>query len=157
MDASTSFGIGVIVEGHVAAWKLAPDWRRPGIDIGWAEMAAVEIALSAIIGYGVTNHKVSFRSDNKGVVFALQAGRSRNQHQNAILMRILEQADHHSIDIDITYIRSAENPADAPSRGQLPPDMPPISWEFPFPSHLVPIMTRTASYPFHVPIPSQCT
>ncbi|QRW08607.1 Reverse transcriptase domain protein [Ceratobasidium sp. AG-Ba] len=38
MDASTSFGVGIIVDGHVAAWKLSPRWRTPGKDIGWAEM-----------------------------------------------------------------------------------------------------------------------
>ncbi|CUA67876.1 hypothetical protein RSOLAG22IIIB_07569 [Rhizoctonia solani] len=145
MDASTSFGIGLIIDGHVAAWKLVGAWRRPGVDIGWAEMAAVELALSAIIGRGVSNRTVSFRSDNKGVVFATQAGRSRNQHQNAILMRILEAADTHGIDIEISYIRSAENPADSPSRGLLSPDTPPINWEFHVHPDLIPVLARITS------------
>ncbi|CEL52825.1 Zn_clus Fungal Zn(2)-Cys(6) binuclear cluster domain [Rhizoctonia solani AG-1 IB] len=142
MDASTSFGIGIMVEGHIAAWRLLPHWRRPGIDIGWAEMAAVEITLAAIIGRGIQNCTATFHSDNKGVIFALQAGRSRNEHQNRILMRIRETAAQYNIDIEITYIKSSENPADGPSRGILPPDMPPIQWPFTFPPDLSQLMTR---------------
>lgn len=47
-DASTSFGIGVVIGKHWAAWK----WRRnvqigPGkkLNIGWAEAVAVELGL----------------------------------------------------------------------------------------------------------------
>jgi hypothetical protein len=50
MDASTSFGIGIMAEEYIAAWCLLPHWQRPGFDIGWSKMAAVKIRLAAIIG-----------------------------------------------------------------------------------------------------------
>ncbi|QRV84972.1 hypothetical protein RhiJN_12988 [Ceratobasidium sp. AG-Ba] len=138
MDASTSFGIGIIVEGHVAAWKLAPDWRTPGRDIGWAEMVAVELALTSLTSRGIHSRSVIFRSDNLGVVYAVQAGRSRNNEQNVVLMRILSLADKFDIDIAISYIPSAENPADKPSRGIVPSDTPHISWPSQTPPTLEP-------------------
>jgi hypothetical protein len=45
-DASLSFGIGVVVNGHWAVWKWAPGFVvGPGkqSDIGWAEAMAVEL------------------------------------------------------------------------------------------------------------------
>ncbi|CUA67355.1 Quinol oxidase subunit 1/3 [Rhizoctonia solani] len=130
MDASTSFGIGVIVENKCAMWRLRRGWRTPGRDIGWAEMAAVELALGQAIAMGINNRTLIFRSDNQGVVFALRAGRSRNEAQNQILMRILSRADLHGLKLDIIYVRSEENPADAPSRGHYPSIYPPIPSPF---------------------------
>ncbi|QRV82386.1 hypothetical protein RhiJN_10401 [Ceratobasidium sp. AG-Ba] len=141
MDASTSFGIGIVVEGYVAAWKLADDWRKPGIDIGWAEMVAVELALQALISRGIRKHTVVLRSDNNGVVFAVQAGRSRNWHQNKVLMRILAAASEHELDLAISYIKSAENPADDPSRGKLPAEALPFPWPVTMPEELADILT----------------
>jgi hypothetical protein len=78
IDALTSFGIGIMVGGYIAAWHLLPFWQRLGIDVGWAEMAAVEIMLAAIIGWGTWICMATFHLDNKGVNFALHAGHSQN-------------------------------------------------------------------------------
>ncbi|KAL5633887.1 hypothetical protein ACGC1H_005916 [Rhizoctonia solani] len=137
MDASTSFGIGIIVNGRYAAWRLKKGWKQPGRDIGWAEMVAVELALGQAIDMGIKSHTLKFRSDNQGVVFALQAGRSRNEAQNQILMRILSNADYHGIKLEVSYIRSEDNPADAPSRGIRPPNYIPISSPVAPPTDLV--------------------
>ncbi|QRW03527.1 hypothetical protein RhiLY_02526 [Ceratobasidium sp. AG-Ba] len=142
MDASTSFGVGIIVDGSSAAWKLAKDWRRPGIDIGWAEMAAVELALTALVAKGVRRHTISLRSDNQGVVFAIRARRSRSTHQNEILLRIFLLADAHELDLSIDYIQSAKNPADQPSRGLPEPGTLPISWPIRTPPQLAPFLVR---------------
>ncbi|QRW10609.1 hypothetical protein RhiLY_09608 [Ceratobasidium sp. AG-Ba] len=104
MDASTLFGVGVIVEGNMAAWKLARNWRRPGVDIGWTEMAVVELALTALVARGVHRCTILLQSDNQGVVFAIRARRSRNAHQNEILLRIFLLADRHELDLRIDYI-----------------------------------------------------
>ncbi|EUC58599.1 reverse transcriptase domain protein, putative, partial [Rhizoctonia solani AG-3 Rhs1AP] len=141
MDASTLFGIGIIVKGGYAAWRLEKGWKKPGRDIGWAEMAAVELALGQAIDMGIKDHTLKFRSDNQGVVFALQAGRSRNEAQNQILMRILSTADRHGIKLEISYIRSEDNPADAPSRGLKPPNYIPISSPVALPSDLVDLLS----------------
>ncbi|QRV93564.1 Fungal Zn(2)-Cys(6) binuclear cluster domain [Ceratobasidium sp. AG-Ba] len=142
MDASTSFGIGIIVEGCVAAWKLTEGWKRPGVDIGWAEMAAVELALVAVVAKGVQCRTVLLRSDNRGVVFAVRSRQSRNVHQNEILLRILLLAETHNLDLRIDYIRSADNPADCPSRGLPAPGSQPITWAIHTPPQLAPFLCR---------------
>lgn len=132
-----------MVDGHFAAWKLQKDWHRPGVNIGWAEMAAVEQTLAILIGHGVRNCMVAFRSDNNGIVFALQAGQSWNKHQNMILMCILASTEEHGIDIQISYVRSTDNSVDAPSRGVAPSGIQMIDWPFSTPPKLVPFVTQT--------------
>lgn len=47
-DASTSFGIGVVIGRFWAVWRWAPDFRvgpKCAFDIGWAEAVAVELGL----------------------------------------------------------------------------------------------------------------
>jgi hypothetical protein len=55
-DASTSFGIGVIVSGHWAIWKWAPNFcvgPNQEHDIGWAEAVAVELGLRLALQLGL--------------------------------------------------------------------------------------------------------
>src|SRR5882672_3613161 len=51
-DASTSFGIGIVLGRHWAVWKWAPGFKvgpRQEFDIGWAEAVAVELGLRLAI------------------------------------------------------------------------------------------------------------
>ncbi|KAG8717635.1 hypothetical protein FRC09_013965 [Ceratobasidium sp. 395] len=123
MDASTSFGIGIIIDNEFAFWKLKDGWESAGRDIGWAEMVAVEMTLYALILRDMHDATITFHSDNQGVIGAIRAGRSRNDQQNAVLQRIMAEALAHNIHIDIVYIPTDENPADAPSRGTAPPGL----------------------------------
>ncbi|CAL1715691.1 unnamed protein product [Somion occarium] len=41
VDASTSWGIGLVANGKWLAWQLKPGWKSDGRDIGWAEMVAI--------------------------------------------------------------------------------------------------------------------
>ncbi|KAB5589206.1 hypothetical protein CTheo_7349 [Ceratobasidium theobromae] len=120
MDASTSFGVAIIAGSHWASWRLLHPWRSDGRDIGWAEMTAVAMALEAAITLGIHDATVHFHSDNQGVVFALEAGRSRSCPQNELLKLIASCAAEFNIRLRTAYIASADNPADRPSRG-LPP------------------------------------
>ncbi|THU89287.1 hypothetical protein K435DRAFT_574702, partial [Dendrothele bispora CBS 962.96] len=63
---------------------------------------------------------VKIWSDNQGVVGALKASYSRGQAQNAALRRIVQSMQEHSIWLTVDWIVSADNPADAPSRGSFP-------------------------------------
>jgi hypothetical protein len=125
MDASTSFGIGVVWPQKLrfGIWSLSKDSFRAGRDIGWAEMVAIEIALSIVISYGTRNSTVTFHSDNQGVIGALRAGRSRNDQQNLVLQRIIEAQHSHNIQIVIQYVSTDLNHADGPSRGIAPPEL----------------------------------
>lgn len=117
VDASTSFGIGLVLEDSWSYWKLTPGWKSNGRDIGWAEMVAVELGLLSVIDRGIRNASIRIRSDNQGVIHALDRGRSRNYEQNLVLQRIETNAMMASIHIFLEYVASAANPADLPSRG----------------------------------------
>ena len=45
VDASTGWGIGLVLDGRWLAWQFQDGWKSDGRDIGWAEMVAVELAV----------------------------------------------------------------------------------------------------------------
>ncbi|QRV84674.1 hypothetical protein RhiJN_26739 [Ceratobasidium sp. AG-Ba] len=127
MDASTSFGVGIVINNKYASWRLNKGWKAAGRDIGWAEIVAVELAVGAIIGMGVRDVTVTLHSDNQGVIGAIRAGRSRNDQQNLVLQRIHTEAMAHGLCIDMQYVATKANKADAPSRGESPKEYQPIT------------------------------
>lgn len=116
-DASTSFGLGVVIDGEWRVWQLRKNWKGKGRDIGWAEAAAVELAISWLVARGTRSTSITINCDNQGVVFAWKAGRSRNRQQNECIMRITEVCAARDLQLDLVYVDSAKNPADSPSRG----------------------------------------
>lgn len=141
-DASSSFGIGVIFGTEWAAWRLLQGWKGEGRDIGWAEATAVELAVIWISARGVANASVTIHCDNQGVILAWKAGRSRNHQQNESITRIQALCTTHDIRLDLTYIASAENPADLPSRGMPPPDLSHASEPISPPASILPYIAR---------------
>jgi hypothetical protein len=123
VDASTSWGIGLVVGGRWAAWRLAEGWRGDGRDIGWAETIAMELAALWIAAAGISDAHVRVNSDNTGVIGALTKGRSRNPHRNSSIRRTSFVLAPINITIDAQYVTSATNLADPISRGEIgPPD-----------------------------------
>jgi Reverse transcriptase (RNA-dependent DNA polymerase)/Reverse transcriptase-like len=137
VDASTSWGIGVVIDDIWESWQLLPGWNTDGRQIGWAEMVAIEMGLHLAVNLGHTNIHLHVRSDNAGVIGALKGGKSRNLQQNRVLQRIVLLMRSHDIWITVTYIPSADNRADPPSRGVPCPTghrIPPLaSSKIPFP------------------------
>jgi len=121
VDASTSWGIGLVWNGKWLAWPLISGWKSDGRDIGWAEFVAVWLALLVVIESGSRSISLILRSDNTGVVGAFDAGLSRNAHQNNVLRRILLLSHEFDVWFNITWVPSHENLADGPSRGIFPP------------------------------------
>lgn len=119
VDASSSWGIGFIMDQKWLAFPLIHGWKCDKRDIGWAEMVAVELALRAVINAGFHDCHFILRSDNSGVVGALKADMSRNSQQNAILRQILQLFHSFNIWLTVVWIPTKENPADAPSRGSF--------------------------------------
>ncbi|KAF5334593.1 hypothetical protein D9758_018436 [Tetrapyrgos nigripes] len=120
VDASTSWGIGLILNNRWLAWELKPHWAGEGCHIGWAEMVAVELALLTLITSHVNNTHIRILSDNQGVVGALKAGYSHGPAQNASLCCIVALMQEHSIWITVEWLPSASNLTDEPSRGLFP-------------------------------------
>jgi hypothetical protein len=133
VDASTGWGIGLVIDGKWLAWQFKEGWNSEGREIGWGEMVAVELAIRTLVTAKFSNVHIIMRSDNQGVVGALKAGRSRGTQQNAILREIVRLIQEHDLWISAIWIPTSENPADDPSRGVLadkkslyafPPKMP---------------------------------
>jgi hypothetical protein len=120
VDASSSWGIGLILNGKWLAWEFKRGWKSDGREIGWAEMVAVELAVRTLITTKITNRHIVVRSDNQGVVGALTAGRSHGTQQNAILREIVKLIQGHNLWISAIWVATHENPTDGPSRGKFP-------------------------------------
>ena len=118
-DAS-DFALGVVYRGQALSISLPADYTSlPGINIGVGEAWAFLLGIEALIADGARNCVERCWVDNQGVVFAARKGRSSNTLVNHILDTIFELAASANIDITTLYIRSADNSADAPSRGNL--------------------------------------
>jgi hypothetical protein len=136
VDASTSWGIGLVIDEKWFAWRLKPGWKADGRDIGWAEMTAVELAIRALVALGHSGQHVRLWSDNAGVVGALKNGCSRNSEQNRCLQRIVTLFTEHRIWPDIEWIATHLNLADKPSRGVIEDEENRLPSMFPIPPQL---------------------
>jgi len=127
-DASTSFGIGVVIGEFWAVWRWAPGFRPgPGseFNIGWAEALAVELGLCLLLHLGPRvvrrsdhNH-ILVRSDNTGVVDTLKKGRSRSTEANKSLKRIHLLLASSGLVLCSRHVTSRDNISDALSRGDV--------------------------------------
>jgi hypothetical protein len=95
-NASTSFGVGVVVGSHWGMWTWTADVRArigPGrnFDIGWAEAVAVELGLLMSVAGGMLSTRPSnvaqilVQSNNSGVMAIVNKGRSCSQNTNNVL------------------------------------------------------------------------
>ncbi|KIP03136.1 hypothetical protein PHLGIDRAFT_78047, partial [Phlebiopsis gigantea 11061_1 CR5-6] len=127
-DASTSFGIGVVVGAFWGVWAWAPGFEvGPGCrhDIGWAEAVAVELGLALVAHHQLldaclpSQRHLLVRSDNSGVVAVVNSGRSRNQNTNQVLKRVFLRCASLGISLHTEYVPSRDNVTDPLSRGDI--------------------------------------
>ncbi|KAJ3563610.1 hypothetical protein NP233_g8831 [Leucocoprinus birnbaumii] len=123
VDASTSWGIGIIIDNAWFALKLSPDWKTaggpPSRDICWLETVAVEVLALILVAQGLSNHRIHIHSDNQGTIGAMGKGRSPNYHINMSIRRTFVTLSSALLSPSFSYIESASNPADPISRGEL--------------------------------------
>jgi len=117
VDASTSWGIGLVVDGLWRAWALRPGWKRERRDIGWAESIALEFAIRHIHGLGITSSIIVVHSDNQGSIGQYRRGRGSNPQTNESIKRTYALIIQNDFDILLEYVESKHNIADAVSRG----------------------------------------
>jgi len=67
VDASKSWGIGIIIGDKWDAWQWSSSWHTEGRDIGWAEAVAVELVAQILYKRGLTNASILIQGDNQGV------------------------------------------------------------------------------------------
>jgi hypothetical protein len=119
VDASTSWGIGIIIDGRWAAFKLKEDWKLPGQDICWLETVAMEILVYFLEQLNFSNVRLRIHSDNQGAIGALSKGRSPNRAINLAVRRTFAILYPLFITPELVFIESENNPADSLSRGLL--------------------------------------
>ena len=136
VDASSSWGVGIVFGGEWDAWKFSLGWNKDGRNIGWAEIIAIELGLLFAIHKGHPGSHFLIKSDNHGVIQAIEGGKSRSPSQNAVLQHITTLLTQHKMWISSLYIPSLDNLADPPSRG-LPATGRSRATSFYLPSHLL--------------------
>jgi hypothetical protein len=144
VDASSSWGIGVVFNGSWDFWKLRPGWDKDGRNIGWAEMVAIELGLMTAVYCGYANVHFVVKSDNQGVIHSIEGGKSRSPEQNRVLQRITSLLSQYKIWISSSYVPSLENLADSPSRGIPAPGYPRFLSTFVLPLSLQPFLLHPA-------------
>ena len=121
VDACTSWGIGIVIDGSWAAFQLKDNWKVPNHDICWLETVVIELLVYFLKQLGFQNAHLHIYSDNKGTIGALAKGRSCNHPINLAICRTLGVLYPLFISPDFTYILSVENLADLISHGDLGP------------------------------------
>lgn len=140
VDASTSWGIGVLINGHWEAFHYVTGARTTDHNIGWAEMVAVEVAVGILVSILPRDSHVHIRSDNQGVLAAIRNKRSRGSAANESLQRQCQVMLAHNFWTTASYVSSAQNLADPISRGSLPPLSLRLSHLFVLPDVLRPLL-----------------
>jgi len=119
VDASTSVGIGVLIDGHWAAWCLLENWDSEGRDIGWAEAVAIELAVAWLTCSGCHDACFKINCDNTSVIHSFWKGHFRNPSHNEMLLIISSSLGAANLTIEPCYVQSALNKADDLSRDIL--------------------------------------
>jgi hypothetical protein len=112
VDASTSWGIGIVIGDEWAAFPLSSSWKVPGRDICWLETIAFELLVYFLESKGFRDVHLLVHSDNQGTIGALEKGRSGNTHINLAIRRTHLVLMNLSIITQTNYIASHANPAD---------------------------------------------
>lgn len=124
-DASSSFGIGVLIGRSWACFELMKDWQTLGLiegkrSIAWAETVAIRLGIMVLRTLQkVEGKKFCVWTDNTTSQAAVTKRKSKDQWVNEewkLIQRLLTLA---SCDITAKRVTSKGNVADALSRGHL--------------------------------------
>jgi hypothetical protein len=118
VDASTSWGIGIIIGEFWHAFQLVDNWKQPGHDICWLESLAIEFLTYFLRQLGHSNSHLLIHSDSDGAMGAHNKHRSPNIPINLAVRRTYAVLAECIIVPSFKYIESALNPADPISRGE---------------------------------------
>jgi hypothetical protein len=119
VDASTDWGIGIILGGKWDAWTLKEGWRAETRHNTWLEALAIELCIYALERRGLRDVRVLLNSDSQAAIGAFRKGRSPSPDMNLSIRRANVVLDALNVAVEFAYVKSEENPAGAVSRGVL--------------------------------------
>jgi hypothetical protein len=123
VDASTSWGTGIIIGSQWYAIPLKANWKAllPGHDICWLEAIAIELLFMFLDQLDIHDIHLLVCSDNEGAIGAHTKGRSPNVGINLCVRWTYVISAGLSITPKIIYIPTDDNLADTSSRGEPAP------------------------------------
>ena len=119
VDASSSWGLGLVVNNAWATWCLLPGWNTNGYDIGWAEGIALEMAIYWLVLSKFHDTDIIVHSNNTGVVGAFWKGWPHNATWNDCISQISIALSSSNLSLSPIFIPSNQNWADPVLRGCL--------------------------------------
>ncbi|KNE89388.1 hypothetical protein PSTG_17156 [Puccinia striiformis f. sp. tritici PST-78] len=133
-DASTGFGIGILIGRRWAQFELTREWDdgpEPKRDIAWLETVAIRLGLLVLTKLGAIPGKVfNVWTDNTTTENCIAKRKSKHLQANEEWKIIQDKLVEMQIDITSKRVTSENNKADALSRGDrsrhLAQDMVPI-------------------------------
>lgn len=124
-DASSSFGIGVLIDKNWACFKLTPNWQTLNLQSGkrsiaWAETVTIRLGLLVLNKLRrVAGHKFWVWTDNTTTQSAIDKRKSKDEFVNEEWKRIQRLLTKLACDIVAKRVTSKGNETDALSRGDL--------------------------------------
>lgn len=112
VDASTSWGIGIIIGDLWHVFPLMSDWKVTGHDICWLEAVALELMVYFLCQLHFVNTHIIIYSDNNGTIEAHTKHHSPNVSINLCVHHTYVALIECLILPDFIYIASELNPAD---------------------------------------------
>jgi hypothetical protein len=71
VDASTDWGLGLLINGRWDAWRVINDWKGDCCNIGWLEAIIIEFLVSVLISLGHHDSSFLIHSDFIVIIKAL--------------------------------------------------------------------------------------
>lgn len=129
-DASSSYGVSVVISDKFAVWKWIQGFRvgpKQRFDIKWAETVAIYLGLKLGIKLGLApkpednapQSPILVRSDNESLCKTMVRGKSRNENANHVLKEIYRLLAHRRSCLKAIHVSSANNISDCLSRGDF--------------------------------------
>jgi hypothetical protein len=124
-DASTGYGIGVLVGDRWSRFKLVENWKtknlsqeRKNRDIAWLETVTVRLGLRVVEQlFPTANRKFIVYSDNTTTQAAITNKKSKHRLVNEEWQLIQKELTRLNCDLTVKRVSSGENDADKLSRG----------------------------------------
>jgi hypothetical protein len=120
-DASESFGIGIIISGKWAQFRLKEGWQNAFHhvkNIAWLETVAVRLGLLMLIELDVRPGRLFYvNTDNTTTEAVITKRRSNDRAVNSEWRSIQDVLILNEVDLQARCVCSAENRADGLSRG----------------------------------------